>query len=93
MGHNQATLAPLALRQASVADSEAKGQYFVIGCDAIAHRQQWGSTDKNEMGESLFNYLLSTRLLICNRGNIPTFIIKNRQEVLDLTLVSHSIQG
>jgi len=70
-----------------VADSENKRIGLVIGCDANAHHHQWGSTNTIIQ---LFTY---TRLVICNRVNTPTFIIKNRPEVLNWTLVSHSIQG
>ena len=52
-----------------------------------------GSTDINDRGESLFDYILSTNLLISNVDNEPTFITKNRQEVLDITLVSDSINN
>ena len=61
---------------------------LIMGGDANAHHTQWGSTDINDRGESILNYLINTNLNICNRGNNPTFITKNRREVLDITLVS-----
>ena len=61
---------------------------LIIGCDANAHNTVWNSTNNNERGEALWDYLISTNLEICNRGHEPTFVIQNRREVLDLTLVS-----
>lgn len=63
---------------------------MLIGCDANAHHTQWGSTDINSRGESLLDYIGSTNLSICNRGIAPTFITRNRKEVLDLTLATNS---
>jgi len=72
-------------------DCENKQIGLVVGCDANAHHTQWGSTNTNVRGESLLDYILSTDQLICNKSNDPTFIIKNRKEVIDLTLASHII--
>ena len=52
----------------------------------------WGSTDINERGDLVFNYLLGTKLLLCNRSSKPTFINRNRQEALDITLVSEKLR-
>ena len=41
----------------------------VLGVYANAHRTIWGSTDINEWGESLFDYLMSTNLSVCNIGS------------------------
>lgn len=82
---------PSQLLKELVLDSEACGCKLIIGGDANAHHTIWGSSDINERGESLFNFILSTRLLIGNRGNEPTFVIRNRQEVLDITLISDSL--
>jgi len=38
--------------------------------------------------ECLIEYLVSTNFNIVNKGNEPTFIISNRKEVTDLTLVT-----
>ncbi|XP_038107967.1 uncharacterized protein LOC119766704 [Culex quinquefasciatus] len=61
---------------------------FLIGCDANAHHTIWGSTDVNERGEYLLEYLSSHDVNVCNKGNEPTFVTVARQEVLDLTLCS-----
>ncbi|XP_073836106.1 uncharacterized protein [Musca autumnalis] len=58
----------------------------ILGCDANAHHFQWGSKDTNKRGESIFDFILSYNLRICNRGSDPTFKIRNREEVIDLTL-------
>ncbi|XP_037931171.1 uncharacterized protein LOC119665983 [Teleopsis dalmanni] len=58
----------------------------VIGADANAHHTIWGSSDINERGESLFDFILDYNLHICNTGVEPTFIIAGRKEVLDITL-------
>ena len=61
---------------------------FLIGCDANAHHTIWGSTDVNDRGEHLLEYLTSNNINVCNKGNEPTFVTVARQEVLDLTLCS-----
>lgn len=71
-----------------VRDSEASRCLTILGCDSNAHHTLWGNTDINGTGELLFNYLLDTRLLLSNRGNMPTFVTRNRQKVLDITLMS-----
>lgn len=63
---------------------------LLIGCDANAHHTFWGSTDTNCRGESILDFLSGTNLNICNRGTAPTFITRNRKEVLDLTLATNS---
>ena len=64
---------------------------LLVGCDANAHHQAWGSSDINRRGSSLLEYLVSTDLVILNRGNEPTFANRLRQEVLDITLCSASL--
>lgn len=65
---------------------------LIIGCDANAHHIQWGSKKINERGESLFEYIITNNLNICNIGNVPTFVTRNRTEVLDLTLSSCNVK-
>jgi splicing factor 45 len=52
----------------------AQGTHLIIGCDANSHHTSWGSTNINNRGESLFNYIMANGLDITNRGNRPTFI-------------------
>jgi len=55
---------------------------------ANSQHTQRGSTNTNERGELLYDYLLQSNLFICNKGNDPTFITRNRREVLDITMIS-----
>lgn len=61
---------------------------LIIGCDSNAHHIVYGSTNVNDRGESLLEYLSSTELIIQNKGNTPTFVTKIREEVIDITLSS-----
>ena len=72
---------------------ESRGIPLIIGCDSNAHNIVWNSTDNNERGEALWEYLLSTNMEVCNRGHESTFVTANRREVLDLTLASTSISN
>lgn len=78
---------PLKMRKL-VAHCESKGLPLLIGCDANAHHICWGSTDCNERGLELLDYLAGTSLQVLNKGHEPTFVTKARSEVLDLTLAS-----
>ncbi|XP_044571266.1 uncharacterized protein LOC123257210, partial [Drosophila ananassae] len=91
MGHDQTRPPPHSLLRRLVEDSERRKIDLLIGCDANAHHSQWGSTDTNESGESIFDFILSSKLLVGNRGSEPTFVVKNRREVLDITLFSNSL--
>jgi hypothetical protein len=64
----------------------AEGTHLIIGCDANAHHTSWGSTNTNNRGESLFNYIMANGLDTMNKGNRPTFFTSNRQEVIDITI-------
>ena len=64
---------------------------FIVGCDANAHHTVWGSTNINNRGESLLNYITTNNIDFCNKGNCPTFVTATRQEVLDLTFCSEVI--
>ena len=71
-----------------VAYCENKGLPLLIGCDANAHHTVWGSTDVNERGELLLEYLSTTTLEVANIGREPTFVTRRMKQVLDLTLVT-----
>lgn len=60
----------------------------LIGCDANAHNEEWGSTDTNERGEYLLEFLVKENLDVFNIGIEPTFITRVRKEVLDITFGS-----
>ncbi|KAJ8910203.1 hypothetical protein NQ315_014374 [Exocentrus adspersus] len=53
---------------------------LIVGCDANAHHTCWGSKD------DLLEFLISSGLDILNRGTKPTFVTRNRQEVIDITI-------
>lgn len=61
-------------------------QNFLLGVDANAHHIAWGSTDCNNRGEYLLEYIARHNLITLNEGNKPTFITATRREVLDITL-------
>jgi hypothetical protein len=44
----------------------AEGTHLIIGCDANAHHTSWESTNINNRGESLFNYIMANGLDIMN---------------------------
>lgn len=67
---------------------KTNNKQFVIGCDANAHHTIWGSSDINDRGEYLLEYLSMNNIDLCNKGESPTFVTRLRQEVLDLTLCS-----
>lgn len=69
-----------------------KGDDYIIGCDANAHNVIWGSSDNNERGESLLDYIINKNIIICNRGKEPTFENRIRSEVIDLTLCSERLK-
>ena len=61
---------------------------LLVGSDANAHHTLWGSTNINDRGTALLEYLSRVDLHPINRGHRPTFVVANRKEVLDVTLVS-----
>ncbi|XP_062538720.1 uncharacterized protein LOC134206995 [Armigeres subalbatus] len=73
---------------AFVSYCKKQNKSFIIGCDANAHHTVWASTDINNRGEYLLDYISKNEIDICNRGDAPTFMNAVRQEVLDLTLCS-----
>jgi hypothetical protein len=59
---------------------------ILLGIHANAYLTLWGSTDINPSGESLMEYMVSTKLNILNKDNKPTFLNVRRRQVIDLTL-------
>ncbi|KAM8702706.1 hypothetical protein ACLKA7_000836 [Drosophila subpalustris] len=91
MAYDQPGPPPEDITRRLVNDCVTNNIGLLIGCDVNAHHTQWGSTNINKRGELLLDYILTTNLEVLNRGNDPTFVIKDRKEVIDLTLASHSI--
>jgi hypothetical protein len=70
---------------------EQQGLLLIIGCDTNAHHFAWGSHECNSRGNLLAEYIATTTLEIANKGCEPNFVSRNRQTVIDLTLVSRSL--
>jgi hypothetical protein len=71
-----------------VTGCKTNGTHLIIGCDANSHHTSWGSTNINNRGEYLFNYIMAHGLDIMNRGNRPTFVTSKRQEVIDIAIAT-----
>ena len=87
----QEELAPPETLKKLVAFSDKEKIPLVTGTDANAHHTVWGSTNVNPRGLELLMYYASVNLYFCNVGNKPTFRIKTREEVLDLTLINRNV--
>lgn len=66
---------------------------LILGCDANAHHVVWNSTNTNERGEHLLDYMVSNNLILLNQGNRPTFVTVSRKEVLDITMCTQHISN
>lgn len=66
---------------------ESAGLSLMMGCDTNSHHLIWGSTDTNDRGRKLLEYLAAIYLEIRNKGNEPTFCTTVKREVIDLTFV------
>jgi ferredoxin len=60
--------------------------YLVIECDSNAHHTAGGSTDCNDRGEALVEFLNPSNLEILSQCNEPAFCSGYRLEVTDITL-------
>lgn len=72
---------------------EEPNTHKIVGCDCNAHNLLWNSTNTNERGKRLLEYLSTTNLLLLNKGNTPTFVTRTREEVLDITLATPIISA
>jgi hypothetical protein len=45
-----------------VTGCRAEGTHLIISCDANSHHTSWGSTNTNNRGESIFNYIMANGL-------------------------------
>ena len=80
-------LIPDSLRALS-AFAKAHSIPLLVGMDANAHNPHWGSSDLNDRGSTLEDFLASSSLAIANIGAVPTFQTLTRSEVLDISVVS-----
>nr|XP_024218516.1 uncharacterized protein LOC112211299 [Halyomorpha halys] len=63
----------------------------MVSMDANAHHWLWGSTNTNQRGESLLEYLLGHALEVLNRGSKATFVNRVRAEVIDVTVATRRV--
>jgi len=77
-------------------DSSKINTDVLMGFDANARSELWGSSELNDRGELLTDFIIKHNLVICNRGRTPTFTFppgensEGWSEVLDVTLTSNS---
>ena len=67
---------------------EVNNFYLTVSTDCNSHHALWGCEYNNKKGESLVDYILSNDLHVINTGSKPTFQVKNRSQILDITLAS-----
>jgi len=84
---------PDALVKGLAEECEKLRKGLVTGCDANAHHTQWGCPNNNDRVESVFDFTLNSNLFLYNRGNVPIFISKTWQTIINLTLISDSLVG
>jgi hypothetical protein len=63
---------------------QSRKKQLIVGCDTNARHTLWGSTGTNPRGESLMEFLVCSNLNIINCSNEPTFVVRNRKEVIGL---------
>ena len=63
-----------------------KGWLLVVGSDSNCHSTSFGSSNDNQRGFELMEWLSTTDLHVLNVGNSYTFSDVRRQEVIDITL-------
>lgn len=67
---------------------------LIIACDSNSRNILWGSSENNERGEELLDFILQNNLKINNVGSTPTFIFPRSinfdgwEQVLDVTFSS-----
>ena len=74
--------------QTHVGEAKRRGRHLVLGCDANDHHVHQGSKDINVRGESIMDIILTNNLTICNRGDVPRYINRIREGVINLTLTT-----
>ena len=72
---------------------EEENLYLVTGCDSNSHHTLWGSTNCNDRGMDLLEFLNSLNLKILNQVNDSTYYSARRIEVNDTTLGSFGLIG
>nr|XP_036218807.1 uncharacterized protein LOC118680905 [Bactrocera oleae] len=90
MPHDDEVEPPPYLLRRVLAEARRKGTGVLIGLDANSRHTVWGSSDINARGESLFDFICSVDLSICNRGNSPTFVTASRFTIYMLLYATSS---
>jgi hypothetical protein len=65
--HDDSESPPLREMENLVAGCTAEGSHLVISCDANGHHTTWGSSNINNRGEALFNFIMANNLDIMNK--------------------------
>ena len=65
---------------------QVKGWMLLIGSDSNCHSTSFGSSNDNQRGHELLEWLATTNLHVLNVGNAYTFSDVRRQEVIDITM-------
>jgi len=65
---------------------------LILGCDANAHHLAWGSTDTNDRGEQLLDFICSTNLEI-EVVNPLSLLERDRSVILDIILATPSLSA
>lgn len=89
--HDDDVEPPPDLLKRALAGTKRRRAGVIIGTDANSKHTVWGSSNTNAIGESLFDFVCSKNLYICNRVNFPTFVTASRTEVFDVTLASREM--
>jgi len=63
-------------------DCKEENLYLVVGCDANSQNMVWDSTNCNDRGVALLEFLNFMNLEILNQGNDSTFCSARRLEVM-----------
>ena len=77
----------------SVAACRGRGLDVIVAGDFNAHSAAWGDRTNDVRGESLCALAASLGLAIANVGREPTFFLRGRGSIVDVTLVSESASG
>ena len=64
----------------------------IIAMDANAHSTMWGPAS-NHRGNMVEEYILRHNLLVCNKGQVPTFVRGDSKTCIDITLCTEGMVG
>ena len=65
---------------------EVNNFHLTVGSDCNSHHALWGCKYNNKHGDALADYILSHDIHVVNTGSKPTFQVKNRTQIIDITL-------